>query len=116
MGIAGVLFYIPTTAAAIIMTVRRLHDLDRTGWLSILILVPFLNFFFALYLIFAGGTPQANRFGPRPVGNSWGLIIAGLLVPILATAGILAAVAIPAYQQYTMRAKNIQYQQQLPRN
>jgi uncharacterized membrane protein YhaH (DUF805 family) len=57
--IFGVLMIIPSFALAI----RRVHDQDKSGWW---ILVPIFNPFF---LMFAGGTPGPNRFGPDPKGG-----------------------------------------------
>lgn len=39
--------------------IRRMHDIDRTGWW---ILVPVVNFIFACY----AGTDGENRYGPDP--------------------------------------------------
>lgn len=55
------LFFPPLVA----VTVRRLHDAGKTGWLMIIFFIPILNFFgFALVLM--RGEPGWNRFGPPP--------------------------------------------------
>lgn len=46
--------------------VKRLHDLDKSGWLYLLVLVPVVNFVFALYLLFADGTVGPNQYGDDP--------------------------------------------------
>lgn len=46
--------------------VKRLHDLNKTGWLILLSLIPVVNFVFALYLLFADGTPGPNLYGKDP--------------------------------------------------
>ena len=51
------------------LTIRRLHDLDRTGWWIITIFIPILNLFFGIMLLiwFAQpGTEGTNRFGMDP--------------------------------------------------
>lgn len=60
----GVGTFIPSLA----VTVRRLHDQDRTGWW---ILVQFLPFGGLVLLVFMllDGTPGTNRFGPDPKGR-----------------------------------------------
>ena len=88
--------------------VRRLNDLDRTGWLSLLMLVPLLNLILALYLIFARGNDGANRYGPAPVANPPGMFLVALILPAIFVIGILAAVSIPAYQDYVKRASEAQ--------
>lgn len=47
------------------VTVRRLHDTNRTGWLVLLNLIPPLNLII-LVLVCLRGTPGPNRFGPDP--------------------------------------------------
>ena len=104
IAVVAILIYIPIIAASLIFTKRRLNDLDHSGWFSVLMLVPFLNLIGGLYLLFAPGTSSNNRYGAKPEKNSGLLIVAGIIVPI-AVVGILAAIAIPAYQKYTERAK-----------
>lgn len=45
------------------VTVKRLHDLDRSGWHYWLLLVPFYNIYLSIVLLFVKGTPGSNRFG-----------------------------------------------------
>ncbi|MBS0308445.1 MAG: DUF805 domain-containing protein [Proteobacteria bacterium] len=101
----GFLIYIPMIAVTFIMAKRRLNDLDQSGWLSLLSLVPLVNAIFGLYLIFAPGTKGSNSYGPPPVQNSTSVIMLSLIFPLVFVFGVLAAIAIPAYQQYTVRAK-----------
>lgn len=49
---------------SLICLIRRLHDLNKTGWFSLLIFVPFVNFIFIIYVCAAKGTAGPNRFGP----------------------------------------------------
>lgn len=102
--LAMVLMYIPIIAISIILVVRRLNDMNRSGWLAPLILVPIVNFLFGLYLLFGSGTEGPNEYGPAPSPNTTLVVIGAWLIPVVAIVGILAAVAIPAYQDYTTRA------------
>ncbi len=99
--------YLPVILVFFIAARRRLHDLDHTGWFSLLMIVPVINMMFGLYLLFASGSPQANQYGPPPQTNSVLEIIIGLVAPIVIT-GILVAIAIPAYQGYVEKAKQAQ--------
>jgi uncharacterized membrane protein YhaH (DUF805 family) len=60
------LFALAILLPAIGVAVRRLHDVDRTGWWYLLVLIPVLG---PLILIFAffihRGTRGENRFGPE---------------------------------------------------
>ena len=51
----------------IMLTIRRLHDLDRSGWFILLALVPFVNILFAIYIWFFKGTDGYNRYGADPL-------------------------------------------------
>jgi uncharacterized membrane protein YhaH (DUF805 family) len=86
----------------VLLTIQRCHDFDVTGWLSIVfLLVPLA----VLLLWFIPGTRGANRFGPPTEPNSALAVIGALVLPLLVAGGILAAIAIPAYQDYAKRAQ-----------
>jgi uncharacterized membrane protein YhaH (DUF805 family) len=87
---------------------RRLNDLGHSGWFILLILIPFVNFLFGLYLVFARGDEANNEYGPPPNPTPILVTIGGLILPFVFIVGILAAVAPPAYQQYQMKAKAAQ--------
>jgi uncharacterized membrane protein YhaH (DUF805 family) len=111
IGLMAVVLYIPLFAVGFIMAIRRVHDMGHSGWLSLLILVPLVN----LWFLFAPGTDGPNEYGPQPVKNSTGVIVAAFSPFILAIVfGILAAIAIPAYQSYVMRAQEAAMQNETP--
>lgn len=43
--------------------VRRLHDLDKSGWWLLLCLIPIVGGLVLLYWFCQPGTPGANQFG-----------------------------------------------------
>ncbi|MGE8538252.1 MAG: DUF805 domain-containing protein [Acinetobacter sp.] len=95
LGIAYlVMFYL-----SFVFTIRRLHDRNHTGWLSILIFVPIINLFFMLYLIFAKGDDCINLYGPQRSTRGWEKVLGGIYFLIFPMA-ILAAIVLPAYQDY----------------
>lgn len=102
------LVYLFMLVMNIIFTVRRLHDMNASGWWTLLSIVPVANFVFALVLLFTPGTDGTNRFGAPPPANSTWVVVGAwcyLLVPI---SGIAAAIAIPAYQDYVTRTQLFQ--------
>ena len=50
------------------LMIRRLHDLNFSGWWIIFpIVFPFGYFIFILYLILAKGTNGPNKYGENPL-------------------------------------------------
>lgn len=48
------------------VTVRRLHDIDRSGWWILISCIPVVGPFILLYFSFCAGTTGENRFGEDP--------------------------------------------------
>jgi len=46
--------------------VRRLHDSDKTGWMLLIGLVPFVGPLVVLVLMVLSGTVGPNKYGPQP--------------------------------------------------
>lgn len=90
---------------------RRLNDLGWSGWWNLLFIVPLVNLILSLILIFKAGEQGANQYGNPAPANTLGIKIMAFLFPGIAIVGILAAIAIPAYQDYVTRAQTIQSQQ-----
>ena len=51
------------------VSIRRLHDTNRTGWWLLLGLVPFLGALVLLIFYLLDGTPGPNKYGPDPKGR-----------------------------------------------
>jgi len=45
------------------VAVRRMHDTDKSGWMLLLGLIPFIGGIIVLVLVLLPGTPSQNRFG-----------------------------------------------------
>lgn len=87
-----------------LLTIQRCHDFNSSGWLSLLLVVPVAN----LVFLFIPGTDGPNRFGPPTPPNGVGVLIAAWALPVIMIVGIVAAVALPAYQDYQKRAGQVQ--------
>ena len=46
----------------ITVSIRRLHDLGRTGWFVLLLYIPLINLVFIFYLMFAVGSDDKNNY------------------------------------------------------
>lgn len=105
------LIYIAVIYFSIIFLIRRLHDRNHSGWLSLLMLVPIANILFALYALFAPGNRNHNQFGHPRTTRGWENVLAILYI-LLIVLGIVTAMAVPSYQDYVNRAKQATLQQQ----
>ena len=114
MAIIGLVFYIALIYYSFIFTIRRLHDRNQSGWLSLLMLVPLVNFILFIYLSCAKGDAAANNYGAPHLTKTWEKILGWIYIILLPIAmlGLVAAIAIPAYQDYVQRAKQAQIQMQ----
>jgi uncharacterized membrane protein YhaH (DUF805 family) len=61
-GIFGLAILIPS----ITVSVRRLHDIDRTGWWVLISLVPLIGWIVLLVFHVQDSTPGSNRYGSNP--------------------------------------------------
>ena len=53
---------------SISVSVRRLHDQDKSGWWYFIQLVPLIGGIWFLVLMFLDSTPGDNEYGPNPKG------------------------------------------------
>ncbi len=58
------------------LIVKRLHDRNRTGWLSLTMFIPFAGIIFGIWILievwFLKGTDGPNRFGEDPLQATTG--------------------------------------------
>jgi uncharacterized membrane protein YhaH (DUF805 family) len=69
LGIVGLIISLASIYFALAVYTKRWHDRDKSGWWTLIALVPFIG---AIWLIvelgILEGTKGANRFGPDPLG------------------------------------------------
>lgn len=65
------------------LTIRRLHDLNRSGWFALLLIVPLINFILLLILLFIPCTNEQNNFGSPPKSNTLQTKLLSILLIIL---------------------------------
>jgi len=64
------LFYILYALAVLIptlaVTVRRLHDVGKKGWMILISLIPLIGSIWLLVLLVTDSNPGENQYGPNP--------------------------------------------------
>ena len=74
VGLVGSLWFITTLYALAVLipglavSVRRLHDTNRSGWWILTGLVPILGWIALLIFYVEDSRPGANQYGPNPKG------------------------------------------------
>lgn len=64
------LFGLASFIPGLSVTVRRLHDTDKSGWLILLGLIPLIGVIILLVFYILPGTKGPNKFGPDPYGKT----------------------------------------------
>jgi|SRR3954449_4327193 len=59
-------FSLATIIPSISVSVRRLHDIGRTGWFLLLGLIPIVGWIVLIYWACQPSTPAPNQYGPSP--------------------------------------------------
>ena len=85
---------IATVVVGLLFAMRRLHDFEASGWWSVLLFVPFINFIFGLFLAIKAGSEGPNRFGPPRLTRGSEKVIAYIAIGVVPVM-IVAAVVIP---------------------
>jgi uncharacterized membrane protein YhaH (DUF805 family) len=107
VGGATVIGYGVMLVLGFIFMIRRLHDLNWSGWLSALSFIPIANLVIAIPVLFFRGTDGANKYGAPPKPAKSHTYITAVLLVLVFVGGIVAAIAIPAYQDYVQRASEV---------
>ena len=68
--VISILLYLIFLWPSLAVATKRLHDRNRSGWLLLTWMIPYLNIIFIIWLTieiwFLKGTEGDNRFGPDP--------------------------------------------------
>lgn len=58
---------IPLIVFGVSLYVRRLHDLGHSGFWTLLLIVPIVDFIFQFYTLFRKGQETVNKYGEKPL-------------------------------------------------
>ncbi len=79
------------------LTVLRCHDCNRSGWWSVLVLVPYAGVVVSLLLSLMPGSAAANDYGEPPEAGGWPLALGSMAVlvvsALVAGSALMKAVA-----------------------
>ena len=65
-GISGIIILF-LLIPALAVTVRRFHDVNKSGWFVLLQIIPFIGWIIILAMLIEKGTEGKNRFGDYPL-------------------------------------------------
>ena len=66
VGLTTVIFALGSILPSIAVSVRRLHDTDRSGWWFLISLIPLIGGIVLLVFCCLDSSPGQNRFGANP--------------------------------------------------
>ncbi|MZI94136.1 DUF805 domain-containing protein [Vibrio sp. CAIM 722] len=66
LSIIFAIYSLITFIPSLSVTVRRFHDLDKSGWFILLNFIPVVGGFIGLFFMCQDSSPSDNRFGPNP--------------------------------------------------
>ncbi|MGY5846609.1 DUF805 domain-containing protein [Salegentibacter sp. HM20] len=65
-GVLYVLYSLAVFIPGIAVTVRRLHDVGKSGWMYFIVLIPIIGAIWLLVLLLTEGDHRPNKYGPSP--------------------------------------------------
>lgn len=65
-GVLSGLYLLAILIPSIAVGVRRLHDIDKSGWMILVSLIPFIGWIWIFILMVTDSTPGENKYGPNP--------------------------------------------------
>ncbi|WP_066053930.1 DUF805 domain-containing protein [Robertmurraya korlensis] len=68
-GILSALYGLAVLLPSIAVSVRRLHDIGRSGWWMLLSLIPVIGLIVLLVFAVLDSQPGENKYGPNPKGQ-----------------------------------------------
>ena len=66
MGIIGLIYSLAVLIPALAVSVRRLHDIGKSGWMILINLIPFIGWIWFIVLMVKDSQPGENQYGPNP--------------------------------------------------
>ncbi len=61
-----IIYMLAVLLPGIAVTVRRLHDVGKSGWMYFIVLIPLVGAIWLLVLLFTDSNPGHNQYGLNP--------------------------------------------------
>ena len=68
-GIVVGIWAIVAGVGSIMLIIRRLHDLNKSGWFAIMSIIPLVGLIFSIYIFCVKGTYGRNKYGEEPIAT-----------------------------------------------
>ncbi len=62
----GIIYSLAVFVPSLAVGVRRLHDVDKSGWWLLLVLIPVVGVLVLIYFAATEGTQGSNQYGSSP--------------------------------------------------
>jgi uncharacterized membrane protein YhaH (DUF805 family) len=69
LGILSGIYALGVMIPGMAVSVRRLHDTDRSGWWLLITFVPVIGAIVFFYFMVLDSNPETNEYGPFPIVN-----------------------------------------------
>lgn len=70
IGLLDLIVALALFAITFLVYIKRLHDMDKSGWFSLLMLIPVVNIAVGFFWLgFVKGTDGPNQYGADPLGG-----------------------------------------------
>jgi len=66
IGFLGLIYSLAVLIPGIAVSVRRLHDTERTGWWILINLIPIIGWIIFIIFAIQDSSPGENKYGPNP--------------------------------------------------
>ena len=65
-GMLGTLYSLAVLIPGLAVSIRRLHDVGKSGWMLLIALIPLIGWIWLLVLMITDSNPGDNKYGPNP--------------------------------------------------
>lgn len=66
LGMIGIIYSLAILLPGLAVSIRRLHDTNRSGWWLLIGLIPLLGTIVLLVFMALDSHPEENQYGPNP--------------------------------------------------